>query len=70
MIPKLLPEFCTILIKSRARNFLHGDIWMIYQQVKRSKKTPPSESLYFTAFSEVDKKPYQAGFQDLLNRGL
>jgi len=28
---KLLPEFCTILIESRARNFLHGDIWLIYQ---------------------------------------
>jgi hypothetical protein len=43
---------------------------MIYQQIKRPEKTPPYESLYFTGLSEVDRKPFQAGFQDLLNRGL
>jgi hypothetical protein len=27
----LIPEFCIFIIKSRARNFLHEDILVIYQ---------------------------------------
>jgi len=38
MLLQLLPEFCTILTKSRAKNFLHGQNGLYYQWVATTLK--------------------------------
>ena len=63
----LLPQFCMKLMKSRTRNFLHGEFILAYQLVTEQQKTPFSKDRYITGSLKGIKKPYFKGFLHLFD---
>ena len=66
----LLPQFCMILIKSRARNFLDLEFNKYYQPVRRQEKSPPLGVPILPVFQGAAGSPCLWVFPKLANGTL